>query len=161
MFTIRAGYTDRVEIKTSLENVIRFFSDIRNFVEMMSGIESIHTDAGGITHWKIRVDVPFIGSFQQKFAVQLAEETPDRIEWIPAAGERQNFLRYSAEFVPQSENSTLVQFSQNAELRRNAARELHPLAGLAGESVISGEMSKGIAQMVKSFVRKAKEKLEK
>lgn len=161
MFTIRAGYTDRVEIKTSLENVIKFFSDIRNFVELMSGIESIHTDAVGVTHWKIRVDVPFIGSFQQKFAVQLAEETPDRIEWIPAAGERQNFLRYSAEFVPQSENSTLVQFSQNAELRRNAARELHPLAGLAGESVISGEMNKGIAQMVKSFVKKAKEKLEK
>ncbi len=161
MFTIRAGYTDRVEIKTSLENVVRFFSDIRNFVEMMSGVESIHTDGGGVTHWRIRVDVPFIGSFKEKFAVQIAEQTPERIEWIPAAGEKQNLLRYSAEFMPQSENSTVVQFSQNAELRRDAARELHPLAGLAGESVISGEMNKGIAQMVKSFVRKAKEKLEK
>ena len=161
MFTIRAGYTDKVEIKTSLENVVRFFSDIRNFVEMMSGIESIHTDGSGITHWKVFVDVPFIGSFKQKFAVQLAEKNEDRIEWIPAAGEQQNLLRYSAEFMPQSENSTVVQFSQHAELRRSAARELHPLAGLAGESVISGEMNKGIAQMVKSFVRKAKEKLEK
>ena len=161
MFTIRAGYTDKVEIKTSLENVVRFFSDIRNFVEMMSGIESIHTDGSGVTHWKVRVDVPFIGSFKQKFAVQLAEKNEDRIEWIPAAGEQQNLLRYSAEFMPQSENSTVVQFSQHAELRRSAARELHPLAGLAGESVISGEMNKGIAQMVKSFVRKAKEKLEK
>ena len=54
-----------------------------------------------------------------------------------------------------------MQFSQNAELRRNAARELHPLAGLAGEAVISGEMNKGMAQMVKSFVKKAKEKLER
>ena len=161
MFTIRAGYTDKVEIKTSHENVVRFYSDIRNFVEMMSGIESIHTDGSGVTHWKVRVDVPFIGSFKQKFAVQLAEKNEDRIEWIPANGEKQNLLRYSAEFMPQSENSTVVQFSQHAELRRNAARELHPLAGLAGESVISGEMNKGIAQMVKSFVRKAKEKLEK
>ena len=161
MFTIRAGYSDRVEIKTSLENVIKFFSDIRNFVEMMPSIESIHTDGGGITHWRIRVEVPFIGTFNQKFAVQLAEENEDRIEWIPAAGEKQNLLRYSAEFTPQSENSTVVQFSQNAELRRNAARELHPLAGLAGEAVISGEMNKGMAQMVKSFVKKAKEKLER
>ena len=160
MFTIRAGYSDKVEINTSLENVIRFFSDIKNFVEMMPSVESIHTD-GGITHWRIKVDVPFIGSFKQKFTVQLAEETEDRIEWIPAAGETQNFLRYSAEFMPQSENSTVVQFSQNAELRRSAARDLHPLAGLAGEAIISGEMSKGMAQMVKTFVRKAKEKLEK
>ena len=161
MFTIRAGYTDQVEIKTSLESVIKFFSDIRNFVEMMSGVESIHTDGNGVTQWRIRVDVPLIGSFQEKFAVQLVEQTPERIEWIPAAGEKQNLLRYSAEFMPKSENSTVVQFSQHAELRRNAARELHPLAGLAGESVISSEMNKGIAQMVKSFVRKAKEKLEK
>lgn len=160
MFTIRAGYSDQVEIMTSLENVIKFFSDIKNFVEMMPSIESIHTDGGGITHWKIRVDVPFIGKFEQKFAVQLAEESEDRIEWIPAVGEKENLLRYSAEFMPKSENSTVVQFSQHAELRRNAARELHPLAGLAGESVISGEMNKGIAKMVKSFVRKAKEKLE-
>ena len=161
MFTIRAGYTDTVEIKTSLDNVIGFFSDIRNFVELMSGIESIHTDGAGVTHWKIRVDVPFIGSFKQKFAVQLAEETAERIEWIPAVGERENLLRYSAEFMPKTADTTLVQFSQNAELRRTSARELHPLAGLAGESIISGEMNKGIAQMVKNFVGKAKEKLEK
>ena len=161
MFTIRAGYSDQVEIQTSLENVIEFFSDIRNFVEMMPNIESIQTDAGGITHWRIRVDIPFIGSFKQKFAVQLAEKSEDRIEWIPASGEKENFLRYSAEFMPKSENSTVVQFSQHAELRRNRASELHPLAGLAGESVISGEMNKGMAQMVKNFVRKAKEKLEK
>ncbi|MCY7377084.1 MAG: hypothetical protein LH472_14080 [Pyrinomonadaceae bacterium] len=161
MFTIRAGYSDKIEIKTSLENVIKFFSDIRNFVEMMPSVESIHTDNSGFTQWRIRVDVPLIGVFKEKFAVQLAEQTPERIEWIPAAGEKQNFLRYSAEFMPQSENSTVVQFSQNAELRRNSARELHLLAGLAGEAIISGEMNKGIAQMVKSFVRKAKEKLEK
>ena len=161
MFTIRAGYSDQVEIKTSLENVIKFFSDIRNFVEMMPSVESIHTDGSGVTHWRIRVDVPFIGSFKEKFAVQLTEQTAERIEWIPASGERQNLLRYSAEFMPQSENLTVVQFSQHAELRRNAARELHPLAGFAGESIISGEMNKGIAQMVRSFVRKAKEKLEK
>lgn len=161
MFTIRADYHDTTEVKTSLETVRRFFSDIRNFVEMMPGIEGIHTGANGVAHWKITVDIPFIGSFTQKFAVQLTENDEGHIEWIPANGEKENLLRYGAEFTEKSADVTLVQFSQNVELRRNSARELHLLAGLAGESVISKEMTKGMAEMVKTFVRKAKEKLEK
>jgi hypothetical protein len=54
-----------------------------------------------------------------------------------------------------------VHFSQVVELRRSSARELHLLAGLAGESIISSEMSKRVAEMINVFVRKAKEKLEK
>ncbi|MGI9034505.1 MAG: SRPBCC family protein [Pyrinomonadaceae bacterium] len=161
MFTIRADYRDTVVVQTSLDRVRQFFSDIRNFVEMMPGIEGIHTDANGVAHWKVRVEVPFIGSFTQKFAVHLTENAEERIEWLPAAGETQNLLRYGAEFVEKAANVTLVQFSQNVELRRKSSRDLHPLAGLAGEAVISREMAKGMAEMVKTFVRKAKEKLEK
>ena len=161
MFTIRADYQDTIEVETSLERVRQFFSDIRNFVEMMPGIEAIHTDASGVAHWKIRAEIPFIGSFTQNFAVRLAENDEERVEWLPASGEKQNLLRYGAEFVQKAANKTLVRFSQNVELRRDSARELHSLAGLAGESVISREMTKGMAEMVKAFVRKAKEKLEK
>ena len=35
MFTIRAKYTDTVEVKTNLERAREFFADIRNFVELM------------------------------------------------------------------------------------------------------------------------------
>ncbi|HQY67423.1 MAG TPA: hypothetical protein PLD38_09095 [Pyrinomonadaceae bacterium] len=42
----------------------------------------------------------------------------------------------------------MVQFSQSAELRRRSARDLHLLAGLAGESLISSEMNKRIADMI-------------
>jgi hypothetical protein len=45
-------------------------------------------------------------------------------------------------------------------MRRNSSRELHLLAGLAGESIISGEMTKRVAEMIKTFVRKARERLE-
>lgn len=161
MFTIRADYHDTVEVKTSLEKVRQFFTDIRNFVEMMPSVESIHTDASGIAHWKIRADVPVVGSFTQKFAVQLIENDEDRVEWLPALGETQNLLRYGAEFLEKAENLTVVQFTQNIEMRRKSARDLHMLAGLAGESVISSEMTKSLAEMMKTFVRKAKEKLEK
>jgi hypothetical protein len=53
-----------------------------------------------------------------------------------------------------------VQISQTVEMRRNSARDLHLLAGLAGESIISGEMSKRVAEMIKIFVQKARERLE-
>jgi hypothetical protein len=35
------------------------------------------------------------------------------------------------------------------------------LAGLAGESLISSEMSKKVTEMIKVFIQRAKEKLEK
>lgn len=161
MFTIKANYSDTVEVNTNLENVREFFSDIKNFVELMPGIESIHTDAKGITHWTIRAEIPIVGAMMQKFAVQLSENDEDRIEWSPVAGETKNLLRYAADFLEKGKNLTLVHFSQVVEMRRSSARELHLLAGLAGESIISNEMSKKIAEMIKIFVRKAKEKLEK
>jgi len=160
MFTIRAAYSDKVEVKTSLQKVTEFFGDIKNFVELMPGIESIHTDAKGLTHWRIRADIPIIGEMKQSFTVELSEKNEDRIEWSPAKGEKQNFLRYAVDFFEQSANLTLVQFSQTVEMRRNSARDLHLLAGLAGESIISGEMTKRVAEMIKVFVQKSRERLE-
>ncbi|MEO8072182.1 MAG: SRPBCC family protein [Acidobacteriota bacterium] len=160
MFTIHAKYSDKVEVKTSLERVREFFSDIKNFVELMPSVESIHTDAKGIAHWTIRAEIPIIGSMMQKFAVELAENDEERIEWIPVNGETKNLLRYAAEFIEKGKDLTLVQFTQAVEMRRDSARELHLLAGLAGESIISSEMTKKIAEMLKTFVRRAQEKLE-
>lgn len=160
MFTIRASYSDQVEIKTNIERAAAFFTDIKNFVELMPGVESIRTDGKGLTHWKIRADIPVIGSMQQNFVVTLSEKNEERVEWSPAAGEKENLLRYAVEFIEKSANVTLVQFSQTVEMRRNSARELHLLAGLAGESIISKEMSKRVAEMIKNFVRKSRERLE-
>jgi carbon monoxide dehydrogenase subunit G len=161
MFTIRAKYTDTVEVMTSLDNVRKFFADIKNFVELMPEIEGIHTDSKGITHWKIRAEVPFVGVFLQNFAVELAENSEERIEWSPIPGETKNFLRYAADFMAKDSNLTLVNFTQMVELRRKSASELHLFAGVAGETFISSEMSKRISKMIKIFVQKAKERMEK
>lgn len=160
MFTINAKYSDTVEVNTNIEAVREFFADIRNFIELMPGIESIHTDAGGIAHWKIRAEIPFVGSMTQKFDVQLTEDNENRIEWSPVQGETKNFLRYAADFLEKGKDLTLVNFSQAVEMRRKSARELHLLAGFAGEKIISGEMSKRIAEMIQNFIAKAKERLE-
>lgn len=161
MFTVKAGYSDDIEVRTSVEKVREFFSDFRNFADLMPGIASIHTDAKGVAHWKIEAEIPFVGQMMQKFAVQLTEDSEERVEWFPIPVETQNFLRYSADFLEKAKNVTLVHFSQMVELRRKSARDLHMFAGLAGESLISSEMSKKISEMIKVFIQRAKEKLEK
>lgn len=161
MFTIKAGYSDDVELKTTVDRAREFFADIRNFADLMPGIASIHKDAKGVAHWKIEAELPLVGSMTQKFAVELAENSEDRIEWFPVPVETQNFLRYSAEFLQKAKDTTLVHFSQMVELRRKSARDLHMLAGLAGEGLISSEMSKKITEMIRIFIQRAKERLEK
>ena len=160
MFTVKAGYSDNVEVKTDIERVRDFFADVRNFVDLMPGITSIHTDAKGVAHWKIQADIPLVGQMMQKFAVELSERSEERIEWFPVRAESQNFLRFSADFFEKAKNVTLVHFSQMVELRRKSARDLHMLAGLAGETLISNEMTKKIQEMIRVFILRAKEKLE-
>lgn len=161
MFTVKAGYSDNIELKTSIDKAREFFADITNFVDLMPGIASIHTDAKGVAHWKIQAEIPVVGTMMQKFEVELTENSEERIEWFPVALETQNFLRYSADFLEKAKNVTMVHFSQMVELRRKSARELHLLAGLAGEAIISKEMTNKITEMIKTFVARAKERLEK
>lgn len=161
MFTVKAGYSDDIEVKSSIDKVREFFTDMNNFADLMPGIASIHMDAKGVAHWKIEAEIPYVGSMIQKFAVELTENNDQRVEWFPVAVETQNFLRYSADFLEKAKNTTLVHFSQMVELRRKSARDLHMLAGLAGESIISSEMTKKITEMIKVFINRAKERLEK
>ncbi|MEJ7849370.1 MAG: hypothetical protein WKF92_14915 [Pyrinomonadaceae bacterium] len=161
MFTIKAGYSDQIEFKSSAETVRAFFRDMKNFADLMPGVASIHEDAKGVAHWRIDADLPVVGTMTQKFAVELAENSDERVEWFPVSVETQNFLRYSADFLEKAKNVTIVHFSQMVELRRKSARELHMLAGIAGESLISSEMSKKITEMIKIFIQRAKERLEK
>jgi len=160
MFTIRAGFTDKIEIKQNVEKVREFFLDIKNFADLMPGIASIHTDAKGVAHWKIQAEIPHVGAISQRFDVVLTENSEERVEWYPLREETQNFLRYSADFLSKARDVTVIQFSQMVELRRKSARELHMLAGLAGESLISSELSKKVQEMIRVFIQRAKERLE-
>jgi carbon monoxide dehydrogenase subunit G len=161
MFTIKAAYTDNFEISAPVEKVRGFFSDVRNFVELMPNVESINFDGSNAARWTIRAEIPFIGAMSQSFNVEVAENTEDRIEWIPKNGETENFLRYAADFIEKTQEKTLVQFSQMVELRRNKAKDFHFLAGLAGEKRVSQGMQAEVAGMLKKFVAKTKEKLER
>ena len=161
MFTVKAAYSDNIEIRSSADKVREFFSDITNFAEMMPGVQQIHTDAKGVAHWKVQTEIPFVGQILQKFVLELAEDSAERVEWSPIRTEAENFLRYSADFLEKAKNVTIVHFSQMVELRRKSARDLHYLAGLAGEALISNEMTKRITEMIKVFIDRAKEKLEK
>ncbi|MCB1024373.1 MAG: hypothetical protein KDB79_08285 [Acidobacteria bacterium] len=160
MFKIRADFNETFEVKANLVKVRAFYTDVKNFIDLMPGIESIHADSNGIIHWKIRANVPFVGSFTEKFSVIESENTDERVEWTPAERDGFNLMRYAADFFPKGDQVTLVQYSQNVELRRNSASDLHFLAGLAGERTISGEMTRRISEMLHKFIEQSRLQLE-
>lgn len=161
MFTIKAGFSDDIEVRSNIEKVRAFFADITNFAELMPGVEQVYIDGRGVAHWKVQAEIPLVGQILQRFSLELAENTADRIEWSPLRTEAENFLRYSADFLEKAKDVTVVRFSQFVELRRKKASELHSLAWLAGESLISSEMTKSITEMIRVFIEKAKDRLEK
>jgi carbon monoxide dehydrogenase subunit G len=160
MFLVKAAFSEQVEWRTSVERAREFLADLRNFAELMPGVERITAEAGGVARWLIRAEVPVIGSIRQAFSVFQSLNTPARIEWAPAGGEKKNLLRYSAAFEDRGE-VTRIRIEQRVELRRQSARELHLLAPLAGESRLSAELQKGVANMMRTFLQRARGRLEK
>ena len=160
MFLLKAAFNEQVEWKTSAEAAREFFADLRNFAELMPGVERITADAEGIARWLIRAEVPIVGSIRQAFSVSQSVDEPARIEWSPAAGESKNFLRYSATFEPHGER-TRIRVEQRVELRRQSARELHTLAALAGEGRLTAALQKGVTEMLQAFLKRARARLEK
>lgn len=160
MFTVKAGFTDDIEIRAEGARVRDFFLDLQNFAELMPGVDSIRMDADGVAHWRVSAEIPVVGKMEQNFAVKLEENSDNRIEWGPANVESGNLLRFSADFEYPEPNLTKMRFTENVELRREKARDLHFLAGMAGEALISSELTKGVTAMIRVFMEKAKSKLE-
>ena len=160
MFQVRAAFSEQVEWRTSADAARAFFDDLKNFAELMPGVERITAEAGGIARWLIRAEVPVVGAIRQAFPVSKTLDEPARIEWTPAAGESKNFLRYVATFEGRGA-TTRIRIEQRVELRRQSARELHALAGLAGESRLSAALQKGVTEMLQSFLQRARTRLEK
>ena len=159
MFRIKASYTGQLELRTTLERAREFFGELKNFADLMPGIEGIRKESSGIVRWLVRAEVPVIGSVQASFAVRKTEDRPERLEWSPAGTEMKNYLRYAAAFEMRG-HSVFVKISQHVELRRPHARDLHSLAAFIGEGAISSELQKRITEMIKTFLERAQVKLE-
>jgi len=159
MFRIKASYADQLELRTTVEKAREFFGELRNFADLMPGIEGIRNEAGGIMRWMVRAEVPIIGAVRASFMVEKTEDSPERLEWSPAASEMKNYLRYAAAFEERG-HKVLIKFVQHVELRRKHAKELHRFAVLVGESAISAEMQKRVREMIKTFLERARVKLE-
>jgi carbon monoxide dehydrogenase subunit G len=159
VFRIKAEYSGQIEVKTTIQRAREFYGELRNFVELMPGIEEITREANGTIRWLVRAEVPILGAMRAVFSVEQTQDAPERIEWSPAPTEKMNYLRYAAAFETRGA-SVLVRIAQKVELQRRHARELHMLAGLVGESTISEEMQKRVAEMIKTFLRRSQAKLE-
>lgn len=160
MFNVKAAFSEQFDVGATAERARTFFNDLRNFVELVPGVERITAEAGGVMRWLIRAEIPVIGAVRHAFPVEQSVDSPGLIEWSPARGEKKNFLRYTASFE-EREGRTRVRVEQRVELRRQAARELHPLAPLVGEGRLSAELQKRLTEMMRAFVERARARLEK
>src|SRR5438105_14157058 len=124
MFRVKSSFKTELEIKAPIGRIKDFFSDLTNFTELLAGVESIRRESGGIARWTIATDTT-VGRVRLSLPVRETSPHPDVIEWSPALHESQNLLRYSLRFDEQ-DGTTLVRVSQQVELRRNRAWDLHP-----------------------------------
>jgi carbon monoxide dehydrogenase subunit G len=158
MFRVKSSCKTQIEIAAPVSKVREFFSDLRNFPELLPGVEGIRHELGGIARWTIATDTP-VGRVRLSLPVRQTSSHADVIEWSPAANEDQNLLRYSLRFE-EGNGATLVHISQQVELRRKRAWDLHPGVGLMGEARISSALQRRINEAIENFLARVKEKLE-
>ncbi len=158
MFRVKSSFKTQFEINAPINSVLEFFRNLGNFADLLGGVDSIRRESGGVTRWTIATDTP-VGRVRLSLPVRETSPRADTIEWSPALNENQNLLRYSLKFEEQN-GATVVRVSQQVELRRNRAWDLHPGVSLMGEARLSAALERRINEAIEGFLVRAKEKLE-
>src|SRR5439155_8222966 len=158
MFRVKSSFKTQPETKSPISRIKDFFSDLTNFTELLAGVEGIRREPGGVTRWTIATDTP-VGRVRLSLPVRETSPHADTVEWSPALNETQNLLRYSLKFE-ERKGATLVDISQQVELRRKRAWDLHPGVGLMGEARLSAALQRRINEAIENFLVRVKEKLE-
>ena len=157
MFRVKSAFKTKLEIKAPVNQVRAFFANLKNFTDLLGGVESIRREPGGV-RWTIATDTP-VGRVRMSLPVRHTSTHANVIEWSPALHETQNLMRYSLKFE-ERKGMTLVNISQQVELRRKRARDLHPGVGLMGEARLSAGLQRRINEAIENFLNRVKEKLE-
>jgi carbon monoxide dehydrogenase subunit G len=158
MFRVKSAFKTQIEINAPLASVRDFFRNLKNFTELLGGVESIRREGAGITRWTIATDTP-VGRVRMSLPVRDTSPNANTIEWTPAPQERQNLMRYSLKFEERN-GGTSVKISQQVELRRRRAWELHPGVGLMSEARLSSALQRRINEAIDGFLLRSKEILE-
>jgi carbon monoxide dehydrogenase subunit G len=158
MFRVKSVFKTQIEIEAPVRKVHEFFSNLRHFTDLLGGVESIRREAGGVTRWTIATDTP-VGRVRMSLPVRETLSNPGMIEWSPARYETQNLMRYSLKFE-ERKGVTLVRVSQQVELRRKRAWDLHPGVGLMSEARLSSALQRRINEAIDNFLLRVKEILE-
>ena len=158
MFRVKSSFKTQLEIKASPARVRDFFRNLTNFTDLLGGVESIRRESGGVMRWTIATDTP-VGLVRMSLPVRQTSPHANVIEWSPAMYETQNLMRYSLKFE-ERKGVTLVSVSQQVELRRKRAWDLHPGVGLMSEARLSSALQRRINEAIEGFLERVKEKLE-
>ena len=158
MFRVKSSFKGKIEIKAPLTRVKGFFANLKNFTDMLAGVEAIRREAAGVERWTIATETP-VGHVRFSFPVRETSPHANMIEWSPAPNEKGNLLRYSLK-LEEKNGITSVDISHQVELRRKRAWDLHPGVGLMTETRLSNALQRRINEQIEVFLERVKEKLE-
>src|SRR5260370_20159604 len=158
MFRVKSSFKTQLEIKAPVGTIKNFFSDLTNFTDLLAGVERIRREPGGVARWAIAPGPP-VGRVRLTLPVRETSPRADTIEWSPALNEAENLLRYSLKFE-EHKKATQIHISQQVELRRKRAWDLHPGVGLMSEARISSALQRRINEAIEDFLLRVREKLE-
>jgi len=158
MFRVKSSFKTQLEIRASPFKVRDFFRNLTNFTELLGGVESIRGEPGGVMRWTIATDTP-VGLVRMSLPVRQTSPHANVIEWSPAMYETQNLMRYSLKFEERN-GTTQVSVSQQVDLRRKRAWDLHPGVGLMGEARLSSALQRRINEAIGEFLERVKARLE-
>ncbi len=141
-----------------MNQVREFFANLHHFTNFLGGVESIRREPGGVARWTIATETP-VGLVRMSLPVRQTSPHANVIEWSPAMNETQNLMRYSLKFE-ERKGATLVNVSQQVELRRKRAWDLHPGVGLMSEARLSSALQRRINEAIEEFLLQVKKRLE-
>ena len=158
MFRVKSSFKTKLEIKAPMNQVREFFANLHHFTNFLGGVESIRREPGGVARWTIATETP-VGLVRMSLPVRQTSPHANVIEWSPAMNETQNLMRYSLKFE-ERKGATLVNVSQQVELRRKRAWDLHPGVGLMSEARLSSALQRRINEAIEEFLLQVKKRLE-
>jgi uncharacterized membrane protein len=149
-FTISAEVENKTTINLSQKIVHDYFEDLTIYPKFFPDMVSVTDKGNNQSEWTYRVDYPLAEAWNAVFE-QFKKGTSENLLFESNSTD-QNYLKCNASFTSVSSNRTLVDIYIKVVLTREKASDIHFLAGVLGEKLISEKMKSKLDDDLQTFI---------
>jgi carbon monoxide dehydrogenase subunit G len=156
-FHVAAAITGTYQVPIGKPALFAYLSDPKTFAVHMPNVLDIDRVADGFYRWRFKIDLPLAEPviLVVHTAFDCNADTHE-IKVDTAPDEVQTYLMCHVSFdelAPNGEEpQTDVKLQLKITIKRNDCNEIHPLAYMVSEDVVTYEMQKMMAEIVDAFV---------